>query len=214
MDEGELVTYTHGRVTKIDKWMDGAKSDGSGEKWSFQKLTISDGKNNVMVKVWDRDALPKEWIGKELYCFSTMGGNNRLGGLKIKSDNYQGRTTKYVNCTPSAGLELAAPAEAEGDQAASAPATAKPAQPQQRQAQPAQSESAPSPETQHAVKWQPLGPTVGMAVNNACASITAQGKQLTTVEVFNLASDILRAVKWLEDGKIAPKKEDREKKAE
>lgn len=52
-----------------------------------------------------------------------------------------------------------------------------------------------------------------MAVNNACASLIASGEPLTTQRIFEVSSDILRATKWLEDGKIAPKLEDRMKKA-
>lgn len=43
-----------------------------------------------------------------------------------------------------------------------------------------------------------------MAVNNACASLTAQGRQLEPTEVWNIASDILRICSRLEHGQVAP----------
>lgn len=50
----------------------------------------------------------------------------------------------------------------------------------------------------------PMGQTVGMAVNNACHSLTAQGMQLEPQKVFEIASDILRVSYNLEKGKLAP----------
>lgn len=225
MDEGELVTYTHGKVSKMEARVAGNKNDGSNDAYSFQKITLTDGQVSVMVKVWDRDPLPQSWIGHELHIYSQQGGNNRLGGLKIKKETYRGKTSAYVNCTPSAGMDFTAPAGASEDAAPQQPSLPQPpTQPASNLPQPpARTNQAPQPPARQNTpapsapaapqKWQPLGPTVGMAVNNACSSLIASGEPLTPTRIHEVASDILRAVKWLEDGKFAPKYEDRMKKA-
>ncbi len=61
------------------------------------------------------------------------------------------------------------------------------------------------PDTQQNRNRTPMGPTVGMAINNACANITAQGRPLDPAEVFEIASDLLRLSYHLEEGNLAPK---------
>lgn len=60
------------------------------------------------------------------------------------------------------------------------------------------------PQAKTAAKWQPLGATVGMAVNNACQSLTHQGKPLNPTEVWEIASDLLAVSRRLEAGNLAP----------
>jgi hypothetical protein len=58
-----------------------------------------------------------------------------------------------------------------------------------------------------------MGATVGMAINNACASLTAQGIELKPFLIMEIASDILRASHWLEVGNLSPKWSERHKPA-
>jgi hypothetical protein len=53
-------------------------------------------------------------------------------------------------------------------------------------------------------KWQAA--TVGMAMNCACASLTAQGEWLDPEKVTQIASDLLRVAAWLEAGNLLPKR--------
>lgn len=85
-----------------------------------------------------------------------------------------------------------------GNQPAAQPAPA--AQTQQAPARPAATAPAPAAKGPRI----PMGATVGMAVNNACNSLTAQGEPLEPHAIFNIASDILRVCYNLEDGKLAP----------
>lgn len=50
----------------------------------------------------------------------------------------------------------------------------------------------------------PMGQTVGMALNNACANLTARQQPLDPKEVAAIASDILRLSYWLEEGNLLP----------
>lgn len=66
----------------------------------------------------------------------------------------------------------------------------------------------PPPNGQPAV----LGMTVGMALNNAIRLIQARGQEedvSLSEEIYNLASDIIRLSRVLEEGKLAPKEKDR-----
>jgi len=49
------------------------------------------------------------------------------------------------------------------------------------------------------------GARVGMALNNACANLTARGEALDPLAVTQMASDLLRIAEWLEAGNLMPK---------
>lgn len=49
------------------------------------------------------------------------------------------------------------------------------------------------------------GQTVGMAVGRACDFLMSQGKELTSKNIFPIASEIIRISKYLEAGNLAPK---------
>lgn len=58
---------------------------------------------------------------------------------------------------------------------------------------------------------KPHGATVGMAINCACANLTARGEMLEPHEVACIASDLLRVAAWLEAGNLEPKRAERER---
>lgn len=64
----------------------------------------------------------------------------------------------------------------------------------------AQAQRAPAPG-----KTAPHGATVGMAINCACANLTARGEFLDAEAVTQIASDLLRVAAWLEAGNLLPK---------
>src|SRR5207253_1074080 len=103
------------------------------------KVTIQEGKAEMVVKLWDRDPVPKEWMGQVIYL-CCKGGNNKWGGLKIREDNYKGKTSKIINASEVAEISLKAPEggddappsqelarRTEAPQSTPAPAPAKPA---------------------------------------------------------------------------------------
>lgn len=51
-----------------------------------------------------------------------------------------------------------------------------------------------------------------MAINNACANLTAQGSLLEPEAVWEIASDLLRVSWRLEHGHLAPPRSERAKK--
>ena len=53
---------------------------------------------------------------------------------------------------------------------------------------------------------RPHGATVGMAINCACANLTARGEFLEPGEVTQIASELLRVAAWLEAGHTLPKR--------
>jgi hypothetical protein len=83
------------------------------------------------------------------------------------------------------------------------------APPQSQGHTPAQHTNAPAPsQSQHAQQpFKPFGATVGMAINCACANLTARGEFLDPHEVTQIASDLLRCARWLEDGNLLAKSE-------
>lgn len=79
-------------------------------------------------------------------------------------------------------------------------------QERREEAPPARQERQPANKPAATVKkWVPMGQTVGMAINNACQSLTAQGLTLEPKRITEIASDILRVAKWLEAGNLIPK---------
>ncbi len=88
------------------------------------------------------------------------------------------------------------------------PAAPRPAPAPSAPRPPASAPVAPPAESKQNRARTPMGPTVGMAINNACASITAQGRVLNPQEVYEIASDLLRISYHLEDGHLAPKHKD------
>lgn len=210
MDKGEILPYTRGRVTKVLDQIAGTKTDGSGDQYSFQKIFIKDGEAEIMVKVWDRDAIPANMVGKQLHVYSTSS-NNKMQGLKIDDETYKGKTSKYIKATPSAGIDLAgpegseAPAEAPQDtpEPAKAQATAqaqatKPAQASKSataaQATPATATAEAKPGTLEAIAKVKKDVFKRMNLHMICrVMIEEEAKQLREQRGINLTADEIQS---------------------
>jgi hypothetical protein len=218
-----------GTITYVGERYSG-NSSKTGEPWSLQNITIKDTTGEFRLVAKDRDAIPGTWKGKEfvIYCNE---GEKGLTGLKIKEDkDKKGNVRNVLWFTGSGHIEEAtdsapqasAPAAGQAPRAQAAPAAINtpPAAPAQQDgmteaqrllaARKGGTTTAQVPPVTPAVPPQsktfvPLGATVGMAINNACASLTARGIALNPTLIVETASDILRASRWLEAGNLAPK---------
>jgi hypothetical protein len=190
MDDGELVVQTSG-VIKVAF----ARKAGEGEKgpWSVQHFVLQDGNAEIKVKAWNKDdVLPLK--GKKVALLCGKDGHGKLSGLAITEEEYQGKTSKILELNTRGELvRYDAPQEApeaSPDDGDLGPQPSK--EPAQR-----------TPTAKPDAKWIPMGPTVGMAINNACANLTARGLELEPAAVYNVASDLLRVSQRLEGGKLA-----------
>lgn len=127
---GETVPSVRGKLTAI---YDRKTGQGQNGEWSLQNCELTDSTGKIKVKLDDRDALPKDWRGREVYI-SCNNGDKGLTGIKIKEETYKGNTSRILSVTESAHLDDAAAQEPPQDE----PAPAKAPKAAPTQAAPAQ----------------------------------------------------------------------------
>lgn len=191
MGPGESVTQTKGTLKAVFKYCTGKGQDGNG---TFQGAVLSDGPSEIKLKVWDRDDLTP-LKGKQVWVISgTDSRNGKLIGLGIEEDEYQGKVSNVLVVKSKAQIVRADtpdnPQRADDGDLGPQPKTQS-------------SPQRPSPKPPRD-NWQPLGATVGMAINNACANLTARSCVLSPNDVWEMASDLIRVSRRLEQGTLAP----------
>lgn len=102
-DKGEIIPSVRGKLTALYDRNSGTNDRG---EWSIQNAELTDATGKIKLKITDRDALPKEWKGREV-VLSCNDGNKGLTGLKADDDTYKGKTSKIIKVTPSAHIDLA-----------------------------------------------------------------------------------------------------------
>ena len=143
-----------------------------------QNLAIKDSSGLVVkATAWSHDDL-SFYKGKDVIIKS-----GPKGGLTV--NNYQGKPGVSISGTCT--FQTVA-----GGQAPQAPAAAN----SSRSAAPANTNTAP------AARPAVQGQTIGMAINNACNSLTSQGLPLTKESIWKLASVIVSVAQAMEAGKI------------
>lgn len=233
LPHGTKLEAISGTILRIGRRSTGTNSHG---EWAIQIVDMQDATGTAKILLKDRPELPTTWQGHAV-LFS--------GDKSIAIDDYQKDPSKPVErrikVTPAADMQQA---QAGGARPGPAPQTYQQPAPQyQQQPQPAPAhyqpapQPGPQPQPQHYQQpsqpqqltqqtrhqdTAPLfaGPTIGMAVNNACALILAANdgnanfaaylnSREFSVDLHNLTSDILRVTKHLENGNIAPPAKDR-----
>lgn len=106
MDDAEQVRACTGVLVKIYDHKTGTNQSG---EWSIQRGEIKDKSGTIPVMFKDRDAIPKQWRGKEL-MFESHSGDRGLSGLYAYDDEYpkdSGKFTRMLKVTPTAEVYLA-----------------------------------------------------------------------------------------------------------
>lgn len=206
--DGEVIGSIAGKIKKVWEYKTGSGDHG---EWSFQNIELVDGRDSIKVVLKDREELnDRDWTGVQVIISSTEGKKG-WNGVKAKDDEYKGKTTRIAWVTGSADIAEdrgGAPAAKrdERDEREERPPRDEP----RREERPAREERRPEPSrcappsTQR--RYLPLGVTVGMAINCACANLTARGEDITPSAVGAIASDLLRLSKWLEEGNLVKSK--------
>jgi hypothetical protein len=103
MEDGEPIMAVRGVLTKVYPPFEGDNDNGH---WSFQKAMFKDKTGTAQVKFKDQPDR-RHYQGKEvlLQCIKTEKGS--FTGVKVKDDEYQGKTTRLIWVTPSADIGLA-----------------------------------------------------------------------------------------------------------
>lgn len=175
-----------------------------------QSATLKDvAGNSIRVSCWEHPAL-EPLLNKEVVLHSTNGKGVKVkhGSYTAKKGDKAGQVVKTVELDVSkAGVFQFVEVynQTTGASAPTIPANAPSA------ALAGQSGPTPgvhTPQAGSAVKIDSrptpvvFGATVGMAINCACANLTARGQSLDPKAVWVVASDIIRVAQALEQGKL------------
>ena len=179
-------------------------------KTIYHSELVKLGAINVRIK---SDVTPSKFKDKSPYCTLEINGEERNYTIESQAcaDVLHANKGRLVMVEAAGSREeatikvLAAGAVQEP---AAAPAARQPIQVPAAQASAAVAPAA-SPHGQAQNRRTPRGQAVGNALNNACASLTAQGAELNPRRVFEIASDIIRMSYYLEEGHLAPTHEAR-----
>jgi hypothetical protein len=96
---GETLMVVKGKVTALFAQKSGTKSDGG--EWKRQDMTLTDASGKVNVKLWDREPFGQDRIGHEV-MFSSTKNKHGWTGVKVKANDFGGKTTNEVSVTGSA----------------------------------------------------------------------------------------------------------------
>lgn len=203
LDPGESVPQTKGVIKATFARKSGVTN---GKEWSVQNIVLQEGAAEIKCTLWNRDDVTA-MKGRQVWLISHKSQKDgKLVGLTIKENTYTNKGGKEVTekvldvgekaeiARSDAPQEQPEPADQDGENVDdSDDGDLGPQKP------PVSSTKKPDKKPD----WQPLGITVGMAINNVCASLTALGKPLEPKTVWEMASDILRVTKSLESGTLA-----------
>ncbi len=136
------------------------------------------------------DILKSKFDGKPDFVVIKLNGVERTYNLENPScgEVFHGRKGQTITIQATGSREAAAVELVDDGDIAPAPRAA-----------------APAPRAPQPGKSAPHGATVGMAINCACANLTARGEFLDPEAVTQIASDLLRVAAWLEAGNLLPK---------
>lgn len=151
---------------------------------SVQDVKLADASGQIKASLWEHpDATPLK--GKEFILHSSKSGNGRFGGVQVKNDN-----VKYPASLSISKSGIFQHVQVYHQQSGQPAVEQKPA-----------SHDVPTP--QPASGPRPInGQTVGMAVNNACANLTARGETLNPKVIKIIASSLIKVAGELERGEL------------
>ncbi len=213
LKDGDAIEYVCGQITKIEPYISArAPSANPTEAKPFkcQRIHINDGTGTAVLKLWDREEMPQTMVGNPLHVYG------KPGKVCLKAKLESGRDGKKIYVSVSVEAEVSMNAPQTVSEIAKAP-EAKPevkqeTNPAPKPPAPATAESFESAsaiqkptlaKAKHPKTPQP-GIRVGMALNLACANLTARNLELQPKAVMEIASDLIRVAQWLEDGNLCP----------
>lgn len=216
LTEGQPIDYISGHITKIEPFISAkAPSANPAESKPFncQRVHINDGEGSVVLKLWDREEMPQQMLGNPLHVWT------QPGKVCLKAKTESGRDGKkiYIAVSKEAEVSMNPPQDAPAMEALPErkPEPARQEQkPPQEQAESFESASTVPPKTKQksAPKNPQPGPRVGMAMNLACANLTARNLPLEPMAVMEITSDLLRVAEWFEAGNLLPTFTERKQK--
>lgn len=114
MDADSVIQCIRGKIAKTFPRKQGTNAKG---EWSLESFMLSDGNIEVKVTLKDRDPLDRKLAMRDVAIMSNHG-NKGWTGVKVKDDDYSGKTEKIVWVTGTGIIEAAdaAPNAAEEDQ--------------------------------------------------------------------------------------------------
>lgn len=100
-NSGFIPPCVRGIVTDVFDQTSGTNEHGD---WKIQNIWIKEGESKIKVKVTDREALPKSLKGHGV-VITCKEGDKGLTGMKVKEDNYRGKSSIILSVTPTATIE-------------------------------------------------------------------------------------------------------------
>lgn len=202
MDDDDVIKAVKGTLTKLYPRKSGVGDNGP---WSFESGELSDGKTSVKITFKDREALPKEMKGRQIYILA-YHGEKGWSGVKKKTDDYKPENpvpmiwvTKTAEVTLVEGGAPAKEQDAGGDDGDVAPKT-KAGNPTYQQK--------PTPANITGHNTPVFGGTVGMAIKEGVAWVRELGASpndpAAFKQIYEIASDLIRISRKLESGELAP----------
>ncbi len=201
-----VVEAIEGKIAKVYE----VKTVGTanGPK-TIQNAELQDASGNkIRLAVWEHPDL-KPLEGKDIALHSTRGGTGKFGGVKVVHGSYVAKKdgnghkagdsipTLELSVSKSGAFQLIEVYRANTGTTAPAPA----------QAGVPLAEPAGVPTRQASIH----GATVGAAINNACANLTARGEDLDPKKVYIIASALVKVALHMESGKLhEPKTKEQE----
>ena len=188
-EEGLPIPAISGTLVALFKRTAGESSMGA---YSFQNGTLKDATGEMRITFKDRDEVSPSLRGKKITLLSYQGDKG-WSGVKTKSEEYKGVTSRVLWVTPTAEL-----AEGSGTENTAPPAIRP---------------TPTGPSLPSKGNTPPLvsvyGGTVGMAIKEACTVVNHIGTNPFGPEyskqVWQIASNLIRVSQALEAGKLAPK---------
>ena len=107
LDDGVVVQAAKGKIESVFE----RKSGGSGDKsWTVQAFTLNDNTGKIRVSCWNRDPLQIQ-KGQEIFLYASKASTGKWGGLFVKDNTYNGKTTKELALQKSGVMALSGKTE-------------------------------------------------------------------------------------------------------
>lgn len=128
MEPGETIPAFRAQIKEVKDFYRGTQKQ-SGDPFTTQKLLVMDGTALMTVKIWDHSEFTKQW--QQVWVVFESGQSKKDGsliGMRIKDDEYRGRTTRLVEVKESATITQAQPGATQTAPQQMPPPTQAPAQ--------------------------------------------------------------------------------------
>lgn len=202
LPEGYSLEYVQGKITKIEPYISAKQPSADPKKsvpFNCQRIHLTDDSGTIMVKFWERTEIPPDRIGAHVHIWQDKSESE----IRTKIESGRDGKKVYLNVSKEAMITPHPPESvtvAKPSEPAKPAETAKPESFDSFSVKPPEAKPVTAAK---ATKTHPQpGPRVGMAMNLACANLTALGKELKPQDVMEITSDLLRIAEWFESGNL------------